>query len=184
MKKRGLKRYYRKLSKENFAKNIIAELKSSSAEYDYEHIHLDGYILTKWTEVKQHLDVLFRQLETFKQNSDTVNSPFQVWGYICLQKDYGCQIALYVHTPNCNYDDFPHTETEALESTTIPPKELLDYLKPRIADGYQIRYSRNCDGEPEIFIAIPNVGLSIFNCNVQGNETPSNGSKRKNEGKQ
>lgn len=165
MKKRGLRRYYRKLSKENFAEKIIAEMKSCSAEYDYEHIHLNGYSLTKWTEIKQHLDVLFRQLETFKQNSDTVNSPFQVWGYICLQKDYGCQIALYVHTPNSSYDDFPHTETEALESPTITQRELLDYLKARIADGYQISYSRNCDGEPEILIAMPNVGLPIFKHN-------------------
>lgn len=52
MKKRGLKRYFRNLSKLNFAEKIIAGLKSGSAEYDYEHIHLDGYTLTKWTEIK------------------------------------------------------------------------------------------------------------------------------------
>ena len=55
MKKRGLKRYYRNLFKKNFAEKIIAELKSGNAEYDYEHIHLDGYPLTKWAEIKQHL---------------------------------------------------------------------------------------------------------------------------------
>ena len=55
MKKRGLKRYYRNLSQITFAENIIAVLKSGAANYDYEHIHLDGYILTKWSEIKQHL---------------------------------------------------------------------------------------------------------------------------------
>lgn len=62
MKKRGLKRYYRNLFKKNFAEKIIAELKSGNAEYDYEHIHLDGYPLTKWAEIKQHLDVLLASL--------------------------------------------------------------------------------------------------------------------------
>ena len=84
MKKRGLKRYYRNLFKKNFAEKIIAELKSGNAEYDYEHIHLDGYPLTKWAEIKQHLDVLFSQLDTFRLNAETISSPFQVWGYICL----------------------------------------------------------------------------------------------------
>ena len=165
MKKRGLKRYYRNLSQITFAENIIAVLKSGAANYDYEHIHLDGYILTKWSEIKQHLDVLFNQLDIFRQNSGTINSTFQVWGFICFQKDFGCQIALYVHTPNNGYDDFPHTQTDVSESPTINRKELLDYLKPRVAAGYQIRYALNCDNEPEIFIAMPNVGLSIFNHN-------------------
>lgn len=165
MKTRGLKRYYRNLFKVNFAENIVAELKSGTANCDYEHIHLDGYVLTKWSEIKQHLDVLFSQLVIFRQNSATINFPFQVWGFICFQKDYGCQIALYIHTPNSGCDDFPHTQTNVSESPTINRKELLDYLKPRIADGYQIRYALNCDNEPEIFIAMPNVGLPIFNHN-------------------
>lgn len=77
MKKRGLKRYYRNLFKKNFAEKIIAELKSGNAEYDYEHIHLDGYPLTKWAEIKQHLDVLFSQLDTFRLNAETISSPFK-----------------------------------------------------------------------------------------------------------
>lgn len=167
MKRRGLKRYYRKLSKVNFAESIIAGLKSETTNYDYEHIHFDSYILTKWSEIKQHLNALFNQLDIIWQNSVTINSPFQVWGFICLQKDFGYQIALYVHTPNSSCDDFPHTQTDVSESPTINRKELLDYLKPRITDGYQIRYSLNCDDEPEIFITIPNVGLPIFNYNEQ-----------------
>ena len=59
MKKRGLRRYYRNLSKVTFAEEIIVELKSGTASYDYKHIHLDGYILTKWSEIKQHIDALF-----------------------------------------------------------------------------------------------------------------------------
>lgn len=59
MKKRGLKRYYHNLSKENFAEKIIAELKCGVTEYDYEHIHLDGYILTKWQRLGNIL-ILFQ----------------------------------------------------------------------------------------------------------------------------
>ncbi len=48
MKRRGLKRYYRNLRKANFIEKIMAGLKNGNAEYDYEHIHLDGYTLSKW----------------------------------------------------------------------------------------------------------------------------------------
>lgn len=167
MKKRGLRRYYRNLSKVTFAEEIIVELKSGTASYDYKHIHLDGYILTKWSEIKQHIDALFNQFETFRHNSVAITVPFQLWGFICFPKGFGCQIALYVHTPNGDYDDFPHTQTDVSESPTINRKELLDYLQSKIADGYQIRYSLNCDDEPEIYIAMSNVGLPIFNHNEQ-----------------
>lgn len=162
MKKRGLKRYFRNLYKLNFAEKIIAGLRSGNTEYDYEHIHLDGYPLIKWTEIKQHLDVLFAQLNVFKLNSEKICFPFQVWGYICFQRNFGCQIVLYVHTPNNDFDDFPMTFTNVSEFPTMNLKELLDYLESRMKNGYEIRYSKNCDGEPEIFIAIKNVGLPIF----------------------
>ena len=162
MKKRGLKRYYRNLFKKNFAEKIIAELKSGNAEYDYEHIHLDGYPLTKWAEIKQHLDVLFSQLDTFRLNVETISSPFQVLGYICLQSKYGCQIAMYVHTPNNDFDDFPRTFTDVSETPTLNRKEWIDYLKAKGTSGYEIRYTQNCDNEPEIIIALKNTGTPIF----------------------
>lgn len=65
MKRRGLKRYYRNLRKANFIEEIMAGLKNGNAEYDYEHIHLDGYTLSKWKEIKLHLDVLFSRLDLF-----------------------------------------------------------------------------------------------------------------------
>lgn len=167
MKKRGLKRYFRNLYKLNFAEKIIAGLKSGITEYDYEHIHLDGYPLTKWTEIKQHLDVLFAQLNVFKLNSEKICFPFQVWGYICIQRNYGCQIVLYVHTPNNDFDDFPMTFSNESESPTTDRKELLGYLEQKSANGYEIRYSKNCDGEPEIFITIRNVGLPINSTNIK-----------------
>jgi len=45
---------------------------------------------------------------------------------------------------------------------TTNRKELHDYLNKRQREGYEIRYSRNCDNEQEIVIAIMNVGLPIF----------------------
>ncbi len=52
--------------------------------------------------------------------------------------------------------------TNASESLTFRRKELSDYLDAKIANGYEVRYSNNCDGEPEILIAAQNVGLPIF----------------------
>ena len=156
MKKRGLKRYYRKLSKTNFAEKIITGLKSGIVEYDYEHIHLDGYCLTTWREIRQHLDVLFNMLNIFGLNTKTIHIPFQVWGYICFQRNLGCQIVLYIHTPNSDFDDFPMNFSDMSDSPTINRrhKEVLLYLESMMAKGYDIRYSKNCDGEPEIFITI------------------------------
>ncbi len=37
-----------------------------------------------------------------------------------------------------------------------------DYLDAKIGNGYEVRYSKNYDGESEIFIAIKNVGMPIF----------------------
>lgn len=48
------------------------------------------------------------------------------------------------------------------ETPTIRREELLGYLESRMTNGYEVRYSKNCDGEPEIFIAIKNVGMPIF----------------------
>ena len=162
MKKRGLRRYYLNLSKLDIANRIVTEMRTGAVEYDCEHIHLDGYILTKWVEIRSHLDVLFNQLDIFRLNSETIRLPFQVWGYVCFQRDYGCLIAFYIHTPNNDFDDFPMVFTTVSESSTINRKELSDYLNAKIANGYEIRYSNNCDGELEVFIAARNVGLPIF----------------------
>jgi hypothetical protein len=162
MKKRGLKRYYRNLSKINIAEKIVTEMGAGKVEYDYEHIHLDGYTFTKWAAIRQHLDVLFNQLDIFSLNSATIHVPFQVWGYVCFQRDYGCQIALYIHTSNNDFDDFPMAFANFSESSTVKRKALSDYLDAKIANGYEVRYSNNCDGEPEVLIAARNVGLPIF----------------------
>ena len=83
-------------------------------------------------------------------------------GDVCFQRDLGCQVSLYVHTPNRDYDDFPMVFTNVPDYMTTNRKELHDYLHKRQREGYEIRYSRNCDNEQEIVIAIMNVGLPIF----------------------
>lgn len=162
MKKRGLKRYYRNLFNRNLAENFIINLKSGAAKYDFAHIHFDGYVLNRWNEIKLHLDALFRQLSLFKSNAINITMPFQVWGHVCFQRDLGCQVSLYVHTPNSDYDDFPMVFTNVSDYMITNRKELHDYLNKRQREGYEIRYSRNCDNEQEIVIAIMNVGLPIF----------------------
>ncbi len=160
MKRRGLKRYYRNLRKANFIEEIMAGLKNGNAEYGYEHIHLDGYTLSKWKEIKLHLDVLFSRLDSFRLGR--IKMPFQVWGYVCLQRHYGCQIILYVHTPNKEFDDFPMKFEDVSEIPTINRAEWIDYLEKRAAEGYEIKYSTNCDNEPEIIIAVKNIGQPVF----------------------
>ena len=160
IKRRGLKRYYRNLRKANFIEKIMAELKNGNAGYDYEHIHLDGYTLGKWKEIKQHIDVLFSLLDSFRL--ETIKPTFQVWGYVCFQRHYGCQIILYVHTPNKEFDDFPMKFEDVSEKPTINRAECVAYLEKRTAEGYEIRYSTNCDNEPEIIIALKNAGQPVF----------------------
>ena len=115
MKKRGLKRYYRNLFKKNFAEKIIAELKSGNAEYDYEHIHLDGYPLTKWAEIKQHLDVLFSQLDTFRLNAESISSPAH--DIYAFNETADVRLQCMRSYPN-DFDDFPRTFTDVQNTDT------------------------------------------------------------------
>ena len=81
---------------------------------------------------------------------------------ICLQRNYGCQIVMYVHTPNSDFNDFPMVFTDVSKTPTLNRKEWLDYLETKRTSGYEIRYSQNCDNEPEIIIALKNIGTPIF----------------------
>jgi len=48
------------------------------------------------------------------------------------------------------------------ETPTLNRKEWIDYLKAKRTLGYEIRYTQNCDNEPEIIIALKNIGTPIF----------------------
>lgn len=48
------------------------------------------------------------------------------------------------------------------EIPTINRAEWIDYLEKRAAEGYEIKYSTNCDNEPEIIIAVKNIGQPVF----------------------
>lgn len=49
-----------------------------------------------------------------------------------------------------------------LKIPTINRAEWIDYLEKRAAEGYEIKYSTNCDNEPEIIIAVKNIGQPVF----------------------
>ena len=104
--------------------------------------------------------MLFSRLDSFRLGR--IKMPFQVWGYVCLLRHYGCQIILYVHTPNKEFDDFPMKFEDVSEIPTINRAEWIDYLEKRAAEGYEIKYSTNCDNEPEIIIAVKNIGQPVF----------------------
>ena len=68
----------------------------------------------------------------------------------------------HVHTPNKEFDDFPMKFEDVSEIPTINRAEWIDYLEKRAAEGYEIKYSTNCDNEPEIIIAVKNIGQPVF----------------------
>ncbi len=53
MKKRGLRRYYKKLATSNPVLDLLHNRDYQNFGYDYGHIHLNDYVLTRWKEIKE-----------------------------------------------------------------------------------------------------------------------------------
>jgi len=54
----------------------------------------DDYVLTRWKEIKAHIEALCRQLKLVKDYINECPRTFQMWGYVCFQREYGCQVIL------------------------------------------------------------------------------------------
>lgn len=162
MKKRGLRRYYRNLALHNPVLNLLHNRIYQKFGYDYEHIHLNDYDLTCWKEIKQHLDALFRQMEIVQDHKNELPINFQLWGYVCFQKKFGCQVILYIHSPNSDANDYPADFSNFIRVPTVANPVILNYFQSKEEDGFSIYWSKNFDKEPEILITHPDIGDPII----------------------
>lgn len=140
-KRRGLKRYYRKLQQtyqcERWCKNIC----NFSTWYDLAHLHFDwkNYGNIRWKERREHLDVLFRHYAIMEREAVKVNRPFQL--FILLHQYDSAQDALYLHTPNPNAENYPLDFSKYETECNFTNRPLAEYLAKAAEKGYSVLYS-------------------------------------------
>lgn len=105
-KKRGLRKYYKKLSDSSF----IEKLDFSGGDnswFDLYHIHIDNSGLgnKSWKSRKQHLDALFRIAQKIEDRLSNYSKDFQYWIEISENDSY--EDSIYIHTANPNGTEFP-----------------------------------------------------------------------------
>lgn len=66
---------------------------------------------------------------------------FQLWAFIGVQKDFGIEPALYFHTPNSDYEDFPQKFDDFALELPCGDKQLERYLKQLADKGFTILHS-------------------------------------------
>lgn len=142
-KRRGLRRYYRKLRRLNefaSAMSWLGDIHDPESWFDYAHIHFDwsGYGDFRWKERAEHLDVMFRHYDMFAGECWQVDRAFQVYAVV-HEFDSGSD-ALYLHTPNPNGDNYP-MRWNYTETCTFRTRNLIDYLEKLKAKGYSVLYA-------------------------------------------
>lgn len=146
MKKfRGQHRYYRRLKVGTPAVHRkmdewIHYLKNGQSQYDYDHIHFDcpKQPLFRWNAIKQHLDAMMCSFNVIAMKSKETPFEFQLWAFIGVQKDFGTEPALYFHTPNSDYKDFPQNFNDFDLGLPCRDKQLEHYLKQLADKGFTI----------------------------------------------
>src|SRR3712207_3118180 len=76
-KRRGLKRYYRKLHRQDFTKRWNDILSDNETWFNLAHQHFDwwGYGDISWKEHKEHLDVLFKHFTMIETQLKSIKRP-------------------------------------------------------------------------------------------------------------
>ena len=146
MKKfRGQHRYYRRLKVGTPAVHRkmdewIHYLENGQSQYDYDHIHFDcpKQPLFRWDAIKQHLDAMMCSFNVIAMKSKETPFEFQLWAFIGVQKDFGIEPALYFHTPNSDYEDFPQKFDDFALELPCGDKQLERYLKQLADKGFII----------------------------------------------
>lgn len=138
-KRRGLKRYYKKLQQCNRWDYWCNKLSDESSWCNYAHQHFDwlGYGGICWTERKAHLDTLFKHFSMIERCLKNVDRQFQMFALLHLN-DSG-QDALYFHTPN-PYTEYPYkvSQTAFAEGCHLKHGPLKVYLEMLIEQGYTV----------------------------------------------
>lgn len=125
-KKRGLKRYYKKLSKSR----PIDYLDLSGGDnswFDFYHIHIDNIGLgnKSWKSRKQHLDSLFQVAKELEEKLSSYPKDFQYW--IEISENDSREDSIYIHTENPYGTKFP-ISIEFDEKYKSKNKNLINYL--------------------------------------------------------
>lgn len=169
MKKfRGQRRYYRKLATGQSTKKQIAGwidgLTNGSLQRDFGHIHYDcpKSFLFRWKAVKLHLDALIRDFETVAHAAKSVNTMFQLWAFVGMDKDFGADPILYIHTPNHEHNNFPQKFNNFTKTFPLKDNALSQYLEKLSQKGYSILYSQTEPQFTQIVIYRDDVGVNLY----------------------
>ena len=138
-KRRGLKKYYRKLHKQDVNRYWCEALSDNEAWFNLAHEHFDwsGYGNRSWRENIEHVDMLFKHFSIMENRLKGIERPIQMFAVLHINDSE--QDALYLHTPN------PHTDypinfvkngcTVGINCHDIP---ITDYLKDLEKQGYTV----------------------------------------------
>jgi hypothetical protein len=138
-KQRGLKRYYQDLERQNeFDKISWLNLQDTSTWFKNWHLHFDwrGYGDNSFKRRKPHLDKLFRHFQFLSKETKSLKSEFQL--YAVILDFQSSSDALFMHTPNRNYSQFPFKVEDLSKSTTLTNKALNAYINQ--LRGYEKLY--------------------------------------------
>ena len=129
MKKfRGKKRYFRKLWRKVDLFNLEIDDKTW---FDFWHIHLDFYgVGNQSLKVrKEHIKAQVMLYDKLLKELESIQLPYQSW--ICIHEEDTGSDAVYIHTPNPNFDYFPHLPPGLNWSCELPTsfRELIDQDK-------------------------------------------------------
>lgn len=160
-KRRGLKRYYKKLRQCNEWDYWCDALLNESGWFNYAHQHFDwkSYGDICWRERKEHLDVLFKHFSVIASRVKNLKRPFQMFAIIDLN-DSG-QDALYFHTPN-PYTEYPFIMPQGgVRGCQIKYQPLKKYLERLVEEGYTVfTFERS-----SCFVFKEHVGDSLYKNN-------------------
>lgn len=165
-KHRGLRRYYKNLSRVNELETGMTwlDFKVPDIWFDYWHIHFDnyGYGNRSFKRRKPHLDALFRHYEIASQKMLNTGKEFQLWIFINNYRSY--DDALYFHTPNPNALNFPHKYNDYGTEYKLSNHDLIDYLSKRNDFKMTCGAYYTEDSPLEVFCALykENIGLPII----------------------
>lgn len=168
-KRRGLKRYYKKLSQCNEWSYWCKHLSDSTAWCNFSHQHFDwkGYGDIRWKERKAHLDVLFKHFLIIADYLKNQRRHYQMFAILYL-RDSG-QDALFFHTPN-PYSDFPYKVIEKYTFGIISSREnpLINYLRELENQGFTILTFEN---QEDFIVYKKGVGESLVVENYNKQQT-------------
>lgn len=159
-KRRGLKRYYKKLHQCNEWDYWCDILSDESGWCNYAHQHFDwaSYGNICWKEHKEHLDILFKHFSIIEHRLKNVERPFQMFAILDLN-DSG-QDALYFHTPN-PYTEYPYIIPQMAYRIGCQLKHppLTQYLGMLMEQGYTVLSSEE---EKSCIVFKENVGETPY----------------------